>query len=221
MSTFAMMKDTADSPELVRRALQGVGFLAPATEPIPSTLLDTDGSLKALTANWWPIGVMGTDGFVFSANIDKVDTEAWGYSAPVRSDITKAPKQIKVTPLERYRRQILELSMGLDLSAVAATKTTTINEVKFDEPALPASNEYRFFCLFMDGTPSNPFYRAKAFTLVKLADLGDEKWSTDDDATGQEITLDVLNGAEGFPVRHYMGGKAFDPVKYGFLAASA
>lgn len=217
MGTFAEMKDTADSPELIRRALQGVSFLAPMETELFDSILDpANGGLFTMPTGWLPIGVVSTDGFTFSSDIDKTDTEAWGYSVPVRTDINKAPKQVKVTPLEKYRRLIQEVSLGMDLSTVAAT---TAGEVVFDEADLPESLEYRLFVLFMDGTVTKPFYRGKLFSRVKLAETGDEKWNTDDDATGQELTLDVLLGPEGFPVRHFMGGQAFDAVKYGFQAA--
>ncbi len=217
MATFAELKDKADSPELIRKSLQGLAFIAPMTAQMPASILDADGTLKALPTGWDPVGVVSTDGFVFTSDVDKVDTEAWGYSVPVRTDIQKAPKQIQMTPLERYRRVIQELTLGVDLSAI---KASAQGEVIFDEPDLPEPGEYRFFVMFMDGTPSNPFYRAKAFSRVKFAESDDEKWSGDDDSVGQQITLDVLIGPEGYPVRHFHGGKGFDAKTYGFAATA-
>lgn len=217
MATFAEIKDQADNPDLIRKSLQGVSFLAPMTVEVMDSILDVDGTLKALPQGWTPFGVVSTDGFVFTSDIDKVDTEAWGYSVPVRTDIQKAPKQIQVTPLERYKREIQELTLGVDLSKVTPGAN---GEIVFEEPDLPEPGEYRFFVMFMDGTPAKPFYRAKAFSKVKLAETDDETWNTDDDAAGQQITLDVLMGPEGFPVRHFMGGKGFDAQAYGYKATA-
>ena len=217
MATFDEIKDQADNPDLIRKPLQGVAFIAPMSVSLFDTILDSDGTLKKMPTGWEPYGVVSTDGFVFTSDVDKVDTEAWGYSVPVRTDIQKAPKQIQATPLERFKRIIQELTLGVDLSGV---KPTAQGEIVFDEPDLPAPDEYRFFVMFMDGTPSKPFYRAKLFSKVKLAETDDETWSGDDDAAGQQITLDVLVGPEGFPVRHFNAGKGYDAKAYGFTASA-
>lgn len=217
MPTFGELKNTADDSSLVRRATEGVAFLAPMSATIPDSILDTDNlTLKALPAAWWPIGIVGPGGFVFGSEVEKSEVEGWGYAVPVRTDITKAPKTIQFTPLERYKRQLQELTLGMDLSTVTPS---SLGEVVYDEPDLPEPGEYRGFVLFKDGTTAAPFFRAKAFTKVKLAETGEETWNADEDSVGQEVTLDVLQGPEGFPVRHFMGGKAFDPAKYGFTAA--
>lgn len=217
MPTFAELKATADSPELVRKSLQGVGFLAPMSEALPDTLLDTDNvTLAAFTEAWFPVGIVGTDGYVFSSDINKVETEGWGYSVPIRSDIDKAPKQVKFTPLERQRRQLQELILSTDLSAVTANAN---GEVVWEEPELPEPGNYRMVTLFMDGTAAKPFFRGKGFSKVTLAETGDETWSGDESAAGQEITVDVGIGPEGWPVRHYMGGAAFDAETYGYQPA--
>lgn len=217
MATFAEIKDQADSPELIRKALEGVAFIAPMDTQLPESILDADGSLKELPEGWLPIGVVSTDGFVFTSDMDKVDTEAWGYSVPVRTDIQKAPKQIQFTPYEMHKRTLQELSLGMDLSAVIAKAG---GEVVFEEPDLPEPGEYRFFTMFKDGTSAKPFFKAKAFSKVKLAETDDETWNADDDSAGQQITLDVLQGPEGFPVRHFLGGKGFDAKAYGYKTAA-
>lgn len=217
MPTFGELKNTADDSSLVRRALEGVAFMAPMDTAIPTGILDTTStSLKALPAAWWPVGMVGTGGYVFGSEVEKSEIEGWGYAVPVRTDITKAPKTIQFTPLERQKRHLQELTLGMDLSQVQAS---ALGEVTWDEPDLPEPGDYRFFVLYKDGTTANPFFRAKAFTKVKLAETGEETWNADEDSVGQEVTLDVLQGPEGFPVRHFMGGEAFDAVKYGFTAA--
>lgn len=216
-STFAELKNQADDASLIRRAAEGVAFLAPGDAPIPESITDPDGiKLKELPDGYWPVGIVSTDGFVFSSDVDKLEAEGWGYSVPVYSAIVKAPKQIKFTPFERFKRHLQELTLGMDLSEVVPMAS---GEVVYDEPDLPETNDYRGFVLFKDGTAAKPFFRAKAFSLLRLAETDDETWSNDEDSIGQEHTLDVLQGPEGFAVRHFMGGKAFDPVKYGYKEA--
>ena len=215
--TFAELMDLADSPGNIRKALQGVCFLAPMTAAVPAALLDVGGKLKEFPTaqGWWPLGIVGKDGYELARDISKSEVEAFGYSDPVRSDIEKASKSLKVTPLESDRRQELELSYGIDLSAVTPT---TNGEIVFEEPDLPAPGEYRLVTVFMDGTPAKPYYRGFAFAKAKLADVGAEKFATGD-ARSKELTLDATTGPEGFSVRHYIGGAGFDPVAQGFVAA--
>lgn len=214
-STFAELKNQADDSSQIWRALQGVGFLAPMSESVPEKITASGNTLITLEEPWKPIGIVGTDGYVFSEDVEKTEIEGWGYSVPVRSDITKAPKQVQVTPLQVLPRHMQELILGTDLSTVAADEN---GEVTWDEAALPEGNEYRLLVIGFDGTAALPKYRGKGFSKVKLAEKGDESWSADEDSVGQELTLDVLQGPEGFPVRHYLGGAGFDAASYGYGA---
>ena len=215
--TFAELKDLADTPANVRKALQGVCFLAPMTAAVPAALLDVGGKLKEFPAaeGWWPLGIVSKDGYELARDISKAEVEGFGYSDPVRSDIESAKKSLKVTPLESDRRQELELSYGIDLSAVRAT---TNGEIVFEEPDIPEPGEYRLVAVFMDGTVAKPYYRGFAFAKAKLGDVGAEKFASSD-ARSKELTIDAQTGPEGFSVRHYIGGAGFDPTAQGFVAA--
>ena len=215
--TFAELKDLADSPGNIRKALQGVCFLAPMTAEVPAALLDVGGKLKEFPAveGWWPLGIVSKDGYELARDISKAEVEGFGYSDPVRSDIESAKKSLKVTPLESDRRQELELSYGIDLSAVTAT---TNGEIVFEEPDIPEPGEYRLVAVFMDGTVAKPYYRGFAFAKAKLGDVGAEKFASSD-ARSKELTIDAQTGPEGFSVRHYIGGAGFDPTAQGFVAA--
>lgn len=162
-----------------------------------------------------PLGIVSKDGYELARDISKDEVEGYGYSDPVRSDISKAAKSLKVTPLESDKRQQLELAYGLDLSAITATAN---GEIVFEEPDVPEAGEYRLLAVFMDGTAAKPYYRGFAFGRAKLADVGSEKFAAED-ARSMELTLDALTGPEGFSVRHYIGGAAFDPTAQGFQAA--
>lgn len=215
--TFAELKDLADTPANVRKALQGVCFLAPMAAAVPAALLDVGGKLKEFPAaeGWWPLGIVSKDGYELARDISKAEVEGFGYSDPVRSDIESAKKSLKVTPLESDRRQELELSYGIDLSAVTAT---TNGEIVFEEPDIPEPGEYRLVAVFMDGTVAKPYYRGFAFAKAKLGDVGAEKFASSD-ARSKELTIDAQTGPEGFSVRHYIGGAGFDPTAQGFVAA--
>jgi hypothetical protein len=215
MPTFSELKQQADSTANVRKALEGFAYMAPMTATVPDSIIAADGSLLALPTDYWPVGIVTKDGWVFTSSMDKDEIEAWGYSNPVRIDITKAPKSVKFTSLEADKRHLLELALGVDLSSAQESAS---GEVVFEEPDVPQGGEYRLFVLHRDFRNGQPYYRAKAIPRVKLADVGDEKWETEG-GRSQEYTLDVLVDEElGFPIRHYIAGAAFDAVNQGFLA---
>lgn len=215
--TFGEIKAAADDSSQLWLARAGVGFLAPLTATLPAALMTSPTQLVELTEaeGWWPVGIVGTGGYAFSNDVEKIEVEGWGYSVPVYSEITKAPQSIQVTPLQMLKRQLREVSLGVDLSDVVPT---AIGEIVFDENAIPDPGEYKFVVISQSGTVAKPHIRGKGFTKIKLAEKGDETWNSDEDSVGQELTFDVLVGEEGFPVRHYEGGAGFDPVKYGYKA---
>lgn len=218
MPTFAELKNGADTPSLVRKALEGVVFLRRKTsaKTIPDKLLGVDKQpidLKAL--GFFPVGVMTTDGVEFSRDVDKAEVEGWGYSAPVRTDIVKAPRSVKLTALESDRRDLAEVIYGMDLSTVVPG---TNGEVVFDEPDVPAGAEYEAVVITRDGSAASPYYRGAGLPRIKLASLPTEVWSAADPRQS-ELEFDVLPDDDlGTPMRHYIGGAAFDATKQGFVA---
>lgn len=215
MVSFADLKDRADSASNVRKALEGFAFLAPMSADLPETIIAADGGLFEFPEEWWGAGIVGTDGYEFESDIDKEETEGWGYSDPVRTDINKVAKTVKFTAYETDKRQFLEFTLGMDLSAVTATAQ---GEVVFEEPDLPDSVEQRLIVVYRDGTLAKPYYRAKGFSRVKLGDLGSMQWGQE--AISQEVTCDVQVGPEGFAVRQYIAGAAFDLTANGWAPAT-
>lgn len=219
MPTFSELKNTADTPSLVRKALEGVVFLRrkTASTSIPESILDAQKQPIDLTAEgFFPVGVMTTDGVTWGRDIEKSEVEGWGYGSPVRTDIIKAPKTVAFTALESDRRQLAEIVYGMDLSSVTAGAN---GEVVFDEPPIPSSDEYELVALTRDGSVGTPYFRGAACPRIKLAELSEEVWQAED-ARQYPLTFDVLTDDEiGTPIRHYIGGAAFDAAEQGFTAA--
>lgn len=220
MPTFAELKNTADTPTLVRKALEGVVFLRrkTASTTIPEAILDaTKAPIDLTSEGFWPVGVMTTDGVTWGRDVEKAEVEAWGYGSPVRTDIIKAPKTVSFTALESDRRQLAEIVYGMDLSSVTAGAN---GEVVFDEPPIPSSDEYELVVLTRDGSTGTPYFRGAACPRVKLAEIDDEVWQAEE-ARQYPLTFDVLDDDElGTAIRHYIGGAAFDASKQGFGAPS-
>ncbi|HET8536084.1 MAG TPA: hypothetical protein VFL73_02790 [Solirubrobacteraceae bacterium] len=208
------MKAAADTTAAVHKALEALAFLAPMTVELPTAITDVSKEpIDLITAGFKPIGLVTPDGYTFGGDVEKSEVEALGYSVPVRSDIIKAPKTISFTALESDRKDLAELLYGMDLSGITAGAN---GEVTFDEPAVPLGSEYRLLLIARDGTAASPYYRGRGYGRVKLANVPEEVWSASDPRQ-YPIELDVLVDDDlGTPVRHYIGGKGFDAVAYGY-----
>jgi len=204
MPTFATIQADADNRNLVRKIQRAVGFLAPLSVELPTTLY-TGGTLTDLkAAGFLPVGLVSPDGYSFSREQESEDVDALGYASPVRSDVTRVPRSITFTPLEKGRKHMYELTLGTDLTGV--TQDPTTGEIVIDEPDLPVNAEYRFLVLGDDGAATENWILGKGYGRVKLSATAEEVWGREG-AISSEITLNVFTDDEvGVPVRHYIAG---------------
>ncbi|MCU1566544.1 MAG: ArV2 [Pseudarthrobacter sp.] len=221
MPTFATQMAAADERALIRKIQRAIGFLAPTTVELPTTLYSAGSLIDLKTAGFLPVGMISPDGWSFGRDIEKEDVDALGYASPVRSDTTRVARSVSFTPLEKGRRHLLELQLGMDLSGV--TQNPTTGEIVMDEPDLPVNGEYRLLVLGDDGPATENWILGKGFGSVKLASTAEEVWGREGTASSQ-ITLDISTDDEiGTPVRHFIAGTG--AVKYkdvlGFTQAVA
>lgn len=203
MATFAELKNTSDNTNQVRKALEGVAFLAPTSAPAISSLTDADGTIKALPEGYVPVGLVSKDGYEFGGDTDTEEVEALGYVTPVREDITSRTREITFTAYEVFRAPLLELAYSLDLSTVEQALS---GEITFDHPALPAGREYRLLIIAKDGSGADEIYRAKMFPRVKLSEMPEEAWNSED-AMAFEVTLKAMVDSElGTAERDFIAG---------------
>jgi len=174
MVAFADLKATADNPNLVRKILEAVAFLGPEDAAEIEALTDTSSVLTALPTDYLPVGLVTPDGYTFGGDTNTEAVEALGYSAPVREDITSATRTVAFTALESFRKQLLELVYGLDLSGV--TKAAS-GEITFDHPARPLQRFYRLIVIGRDGSGANEWFRGKFFPRVSVTSFPEEVWS--------------------------------------------
>ena len=124
-TTIAALKKKHNRRGNVRKGLNAVAFLAPTTVELPDALTDAGGQLKELPAGWLPVGLLTKDGMAFSADASVEEVEALGYVESVRTDLVKAPKTVKFSVLEPYRKHLQQLVYGVDLSQVKARSSST------------------------------------------------------------------------------------------------
>lgn len=207
--TFATQMAEADSRALIRKIQRAIGFLAPTTVELPTSLYNAGSLIDLKTAGFLPVGIISPEGWSFSREIEKEDVDALGYASPVRSDTTRVPRAVSFTPLEKGRKHMLELTYGTDLSGVTQAAN---GEIMFDEPDLPVNAEYRLLVLGDDGPATENWILGKGFGRVKLASTAEEVWGREGTVSSQ-ITLDVFTDDEiGTPVRHWIAGTG--AVKY-------
>src|SRR5690625_5723671 len=97
MASLADMQEHAT--QLIRKGLTGSVFVAPySSDDEIDKLLDTDGSLLALPADYTDVGVISKDqGVSWSRDVDFADVASLGYAARTRRDVISDVTGIEFT----------------------------------------------------------------------------------------------------------------------------
>ena len=185
-TTIAALKKKHNRRGNVRKGLNAVAFLAPTTVDLPDALTDAGGQLKELPAGWLPVGLLTKDGMAFSADASVEEVEALGYVESVRTDLVKAPKTVKFSVLEPYRKHLQQLVYG--------------------EAPLPLLEEFRLLAIMSDGPADDEWLVGRGFPRVKLGTIPEEAWKSSDPVQF-DLELSVFSDEVlGTPCRHYLGG---------------
>jgi hypothetical protein len=220
MPTISEQIASNDERALVRKVQKALAVIAPTSVELPESLYEGGSIIDLKAAGFLPVGLITPDGVSFGREIEKEDIDALGYASPVRSDVTRVPRSITFTALEKGRKHMLELTYGTNLDAVTQAAN---GEIVFDEPDLPVNSEYRLLVVAEDGPADENWVMGKGYFRVKLSGTAEEVWGREG-AVSQQFTLDVFSDDEaGVPVRHYLGGTGAAKHKdvLGFTAAAA
>lgn len=203
MPSFAEIKTAADNPSLVRKILEAVAFLAPEDGPEITALTGASGVLTAIPTDYLPVGLVTPDGYTFGRDTTTEETQALGYASPVRVDVTGATRTVGFTAMEAYKRVLLELVYGLDLSTVEADAN---GELTWDHPDRPLQQYYRLLVIGRDGGGSREWFRGKWFPRVSISEFPEEVWSAADPSQ-YEITLNTyVDDVIGTGERDFIAG---------------
>ena len=181
-TTIEALKKKHNKAKNVRKALNVLAFVAPITTAVPDALTGASGAMKQLSADWTPLGIFTTDGGEITPDVSVDDVDGLGYAEPVRSDLTKATKTIKLNIFELFRKEMLSLTHGIDLSQVKANATT--GEVVFDDPLLPSIPEKRLLLVAADGPADDEWLMGWCFTRAKLISMPTISLKATDPITG-------------------------------------
>lgn len=214
MATFAEIKNAADNTDNVRKVLEAVAFLAPMSAAVIDSLTDETGALVALPNDYLPVGLVTRDGYTFGGDTETTAVDALGYASPVREDIESYTRTVSFTAYEVYKRNLLELAYGMDLSEATVGDN---GEIVFDRPTLPNKTFYRLIVIGKDGSGANEIYRAKLFPKVSITSIPEEVWGTD--ALSFSVTLSTyVDEEEGTQEREFIAGPGVVPADLGFGA---
>ena len=205
-TTIEALKKKHNKAKNVREALNVLAFVAPITTAVPDALTGASGAMKELSADWTPLGIFTTDGGEITPDVSVDDVDGLGYAEPVRSDLTKATKTIKLNIFELFRKEMLSLTHGIDLSQVKANATT--GEVVFDDPLLPSIPEKRLLLVAADGPADDEWLMGWCFTRAKLVSMPTISLKATDPITGDLEFTAFADEAAGTACRNYYGGSA-------------
>lgn len=202
---FTDLKNSSDNPNLVRKILEAVAFVAPEDGDEISALTDATGGLVAIPTNYLPVGLVTPDGYTFGDDTTTEDVAALGYTSPVRTDITGQTRTVAFTALEALKKSLLELAYGVDLSGVTQSAS---GEIVFDHPDRPLQRFYRLLVIGRDGSGSGEWFRAKWFPRASITSFPEEVWSSADPVQFP-ITLSTYVDEEvGTGERDFIAGAA-------------
>ena len=205
-TTIEALKKKHNKAKNVRKALNVLAFVAPLTTAVPDALTGASGAMKELSADWTPLGIFTTDGGEITPDVSVDDVDGLGYAEPVRSDLTKATKTIKLNIFELFRKEMLSLTHGIDLSQVKANATT--GEVVFDDPLLPSIPEKRLLIVAADGPADDEWLMGWCVTRAKLVSMQTTGLKATDAITGDLEVKAFADEAAGTACRNYYGGSA-------------
>jgi hypothetical protein len=205
-TTVEALKKRYNKSKNVRKALNVLAFVASMTTDVPDALTDAGGALKEIPSGWTPLGIFTTDGGEIAPDVTVDDVDGLGYAEPVRSDLTKASKSIKLNIFELFRKEMLSLTHGVDLSQVKANATT--GEVVFDDPLLPSIPEKRLLIIAADGPADDEWLLGWCFTRAKLVSMPTIPLKATDPITGDLEFKAFADETAGTACRNYYGGSA-------------
>ena len=220
MTTTTWAAIRSQHTQLARKALEGSAFLA-ATSATAITALTTGSgaSLQTLPAGYSDLGVLSTDGTQFGRDVSSIDVTGWGYTDPIRSDVSKDTDTIKVLCKET-NVHTLGLYTGAAESSIVALATT--KETIIDKPALPPSRFYRLLVLARDDSDGGDVYIGRFFPRVRVSDFGSQSWQNSADGLQYEVTLtSFVDSTIGYSARWLVGGPGWQSLQTAMGIADA
>lgn len=172
----------------VRKALKGFVAIAPYETSAPITTLVAPGGQINLPAGFVSVGLITSDGVTENGKLTTSDIGAWGFSTPVRRDVTGADSTVAFTMEEDTTvTRALYDSVAVAQVMSAAGENVTTGE------AQPDIKYWRVLVLGLDGSGSTRRYFATAYHKMSVSDRDDlVSANNKDSAYSRGVTLSSL-----------------------------
>lgn len=208
MASISEQRRASDTRDLIFKPNKAIGFVGFGETKIPESLYDENGELLDFKEEGFlPTGLVSSEGYTFSREVEREEITALGYTSPVLNPITTVPRTISFTPFEAVRKHLLEIEYGTDLSGTTIDPQT--GEFVFDEPDMPVDLKFSFLVLGEGGSADNHAVHGKGYFEVELQGTAEEVWGNEG-SNARQWTLNVYAGQEsGVPVRHFFGGNRY------------
>lgn len=143
---------------------------------------------------WAPIGAISDDGLVQGFDEDSQTFTPWGYTAPVRTTITKSLRTFKITAWETGRTTVQSLQYRIPVGDLAPDEDGLTT---FAETASPQPDRRAWWFVVLDGQTQRGFYCPEA----EISDRSDVTHKQDTMA-GYEWTITAYPDEAGNTVYH-------------------
>ncbi|MGW6946192.1 phage tail tube protein [Streptomyces xanthophaeus] len=182
------MVNITRAADLTQVGANGGGWVA--------TTLGTAAPATPLTqpsTAWLPLGAISDDGLVQGFDEESQEYTPWGFTSPIRTQITKSLRTFKLTAWETSRTTVQSLQYRIPVDDLTPVGGLT----SFAETASPVPDRRTFWFVVLDGETSRGFYVPEA----EISDRSDVTHKQDQMA-GFEWTITAYPDAAGNTVYH-------------------
>lgn len=183
--SFHDLKRSTDNHD-IHRSLESIAFLAPLSAPVIESLLDESGQLADPPEEYWGLGMVSSDGYTFTSEVDTSETTSHGYTSPTREDFTSLVRQITATAQNVGSKKVQAVASGVSEDRIV---TNANGEHVIKHGTRPVKQYYRMLLISHDIDPDTNIerFRGKFYPRVSLAEFPEEAWG--EDAIQFELTF--------------------------------
>jgi hypothetical protein len=183
----------ADAAE-VRIGYAGVAYVADVGATAPTDLV------SAWSASWTDLGLISEDGLTEGTDQDRTEIRAWGYDAPVRTQISRKVTTFGLTFLES-NANVISLYHATPLADMTSAGVGDAQYTSFVQGQNTEPDVRALGLDIIDGTRRFRFIIPRC----EVTERGDIVYRGDD-AVGYEMTFTALLAADGTTMQRMYGG---------------
>lgn len=183
--------------------------------PMPETILDAGGDFTAFDDNFYPVGLLTSDGVEEQRSTDTENVDAWQLSSPARVITTSDTFGLQFTMLET---KPVNLSLYDRVPLSAMTYTAASKRLGYAIGETPEEVVGRFVVTFRDGSKAAPKVSRILVPSGKVTEVDNVPHSKSG-ATQRQVTVtayfDSVAGFTAYKMIEGAGWPTLDPAAVG------